>query len=395
MGASDKQRVLCVDDEPNVLEALALHLRRRFEVVTAPDGAKALALLQELEQNGGTAVVVSDMRMPGMDGATFLTHVRQSLPNTVRILLTGQTDLASAIKAVNDGQLFRFLTKPCPPATLLATIEAGVQQHQLLCAERVLLEETLHGSIRALTEVLALTNPLSFGRATRIKAKVTELAQELGLEERWQVEVAAMLSQLGCITLPAETVEKIYYGKPLLEEERKMVERLPTVTEKLLGSIPRLETVRAILATAPKPYKRADPAAVNAGDERMRRCAQVLKVVSDMDVFEAQGNALARAFDLMRGRADAYDTQVLEAYAAVRGRDGPSEDIRELPFSKLVVGMVFAEDVCMRSGTLLAPRGFAVTESFLERARNFQSILLKTSVPVIVRHKVGDADRAA
>jgi response regulator RpfG family c-di-GMP phosphodiesterase len=387
-----------VDDEPNVLEALALNLRRRFEVVTATEGAKALVLLKELESAGGTAVVVSDMRMPGMDGATFLTQVRQMLPNTVRILLTGQTDLASAIKAVNDGQLFRFLTKPCPPATLLSTIEAGVQQHQLQCAERVLLEQTLHGSIRALTEVLALTNPLSFGRASRIKARVTELAQELKLAERWQVEVAAMLSQLGCITLPAETVEKMYYGKPLLDEERAMIERLPTVTEKLLGNIPRLETVRAILAAFPTPNTRpaaSAAGAAGAGDDLVRRCAQVLKVVSDLDVYEAQGQTLARAFDLMRGRADPYDAQVLEAYAAVRGRTGPGENIRELPFGKIVVGMVFAEDVCMRSGTLLAPRGFEVTESFLERARNFQSSLGKTTVLVVVSDKTGQTARAA
>src|SRR5262245_61160663 len=208
MDVREKPRVLCVDDEPNVVEGLALTLRRKFDVATAEDGPSALALLREEPR---TAVVISDMRMPGMDGATFLARVRELLPDTVRILLTGQTDLTSAIRAVNDGQLFRFLTKPCPPSNLLAVVEAAVKQHELQCAERILLEQTLHGSIRALTEVLALTNPLAFGRATRIKAHVSELATKLGLKERWQVEVASMLSQLGCITLPTETVEKLYF----------------------------------------------------------------------------------------------------------------------------------------------------------------------------------------
>lgn len=392
MGSTDKPRVLCVDDEPNILEGLALHLRRRFEVLTATSGQTGLELL---EKKGGAAVVVSDMRMPGMDGAAFLGNVRRAQPDTVRILLTGQADLASAIKAVNDGQLFRFLTKPCPPAMLLDTLDAAVQQYELLRSERVLLEQTLHGSIRALTEVLALTNPLSFGRASRIKARVTELAGRLGLQERWQVEVASMLSQLGCITLPAEAIEKLYYGKPLLPAEQEMVERLPAVTERLLGSIPRLEVVRGILSLYSKPYRRADPATLSASEQLVRRSAQVLKVVSDLDVLEAQGNPLARAFDTMRGRVDSYDAQVLEAYAELRGRSAPGEDIRELPFGQLRVGMVFTEDVGLRSGTLLAARGFEVTESFLERARNYQSSLMKATVRVLVRPALGGTTQAA
>jgi CheY-like chemotaxis protein len=385
---NDKPRVLCVDDEPNVLEGLALHLRRRFEVLTAKDGPTAL---ERLGEGSELAVVISDMRMPGMDGATLLARVRQASPDTVRVLLTGQTDLDSAIKAVNDGQLFRFLTKPCPPATLMGVVEAAVQQHRLASSERVLLEQTLHGSIRALTEVLALTNPLSFGRATRVKAWVTELALKVELQERWQVEVAAMLSQLGCITLPGEVVEKLYHGKALLAAEEQMVARLPAVTERLLASIPRLEVVRAILGSYTRPFKPAGagPAitgTVSAGAEPLvQRSAQLLRIVSDMDVLEAQGNTLARAFDTLRGRKDAYDPQLIEAYAEVRGRVGRTEDIREIPFAKLCVGMVFAEDVVLRSGTLLAARGFEVTESFLERARNFQSGLSKANVRVIVR----------
>src|SRR5262245_17980905 len=110
---SDKPRILCVDDEPNVLEGLALHLRRKYEMSTAANGPDALALL---EREGPPEVIISDMRMPGMDGATFLSKARQLYPDTVRMLLTGQSDMASAIKAVNDGQIFRFLTKPCGPA---------------------------------------------------------------------------------------------------------------------------------------------------------------------------------------------------------------------------------------------------------------------------------------
>jgi hypothetical protein len=224
---------------------------------------------------------------------------------------------------------------------------------------------------------------------------VSALTPKLGIQESWQVEVAALFSQLGCITLPPETVEKLYYGKPLLEPEQKMVERLPAVTERLLGNIPRLEVVRGILASHVKGFRRSDPPPADPAAQLVRRGAQVLKVVSDLDVLEAQGNGLARAFDVMRGRADTYDPEVLEAYALLRGGTGPAEDIRELPFAHLRVGMVFAEDVMLRSGTLLAARGFEVSESFLERARNYKSGLSKETVRVVVRDGNAESKRVA
>src|SRR4029077_12934308 len=128
-------------------------------------------------------------------------------PEVVRILLTGYADVDAATLAVNEGQIFRFLVKPCPSRQLLAAVDAAAEQHQLLTSQRVLLEQTLHGSIKSLTDLLALTSPLAFRRATRITQHVVAPSEKLVVPDRWQVEVAAMLPQLGLITLPAETVE--------------------------------------------------------------------------------------------------------------------------------------------------------------------------------------------
>jgi response regulator RpfG family c-di-GMP phosphodiesterase len=149
-----------------------------------------------LAREPAVAVIMSDMRMPGMDGATFLARARQVAPDAVRMLLTGQADVDAAAAAINEGQIFRFLTKPCPPPMLLAAFASAVEQHELITAERVLLEQTLHGSIKTLTDVLALVSPTSFGRATRIKQLVSDLAERLAIRERWQVEVAAMYRSL-------------------------------------------------------------------------------------------------------------------------------------------------------------------------------------------------------
>jgi CheY-like chemotaxis protein len=370
MPPKSRCRILCVDDEPNVLEGLSLHLRRRYDVELATGGAPGLEALQ---RHPDIAVVISDMRMPRMDGVAFLSAVRQLAPDVVRVLLTGQADLSSAIAVVNEGQVFRFLTKPCPPPALLAAVDAAAEQHRLVTAERVLLEQTLHGSIKALTDVLSLTSPVAFGRATRIRQLVSELAAKLGLRERWQVEVAAMLSQMAFITLPTDTAERVCYGQALSVEEQAMVERLPAVTEQLLGNIPRLEVVRAILSAWASPLRGA--AAVEP-DPVVEQGAALLRVAVDFDVVEAQGNA-ALAVGTLRGRSQRYDPRLLEALDDLRGGEGPCDEIRELPVAAIGVGMVLAEDVRLTNGLLLVARGYEVTASFVERLRNFSGLVKK------------------
>lgn len=128
-----RTKVLCVDDEVEVLNGLGLHLRRHYELITATSGVAALDLLRG---NADVAVIVSDMRMPGMNGAEFLAKSRDLAPQAQRILLTGQTDLASAIAAINEGQICRFLTKPCDPAELLGAVGEAVRLHHARDLER-------------------------------------------------------------------------------------------------------------------------------------------------------------------------------------------------------------------------------------------------------------------
>lgn len=383
-----RTKILCVDDEPQVLEGLALHLRRHYEMFTAVSGPLALATL---ESEPTVAVIVSDMRMPGMDGASFLARSRAVAPDAVRILLTGEADINSAIQAVNEGQIFRFLTKPCPPSTLLAAIEAAVHQHRLVTAERVLLEQTLHGSIKALTDLLAVVSPASFGRATRIKKLVTGIIDRLGLADRWQVEVAAMLSQIGCVTLPPETAERVYYGHPLSPDEQRLVARVPQITQDLLQNIPRLEDVREILRTYTRAYV-LDPSELADRNRAIAvRGAEILKVAVDFDALDSAGGPSSElALETLRGRVGHYDKEVLEALASHRGAK-PHSDVRELPTNQLRPGMILAEDVKLRSGALLCARGYEISERFLERTRNFSSdILYKPLWRVIVPSSVRD-----
>lgn len=379
MTTEPKPKILCVDDESAVLDGLELHLRRRFAVSKATSGMAGLELL---EAHGPFAVVISDMRMPGLDGAAFLAAVRHKAPDTVRLLLTGQSDVASAIAAVNQGQIFRFLEKPCPSETLLAAVTAALEQHRLVTAERVLLEETLRGSVRALTEVLALSNPLAFGRATRAKSHVAALAAALSVpeRERWPIEVAAMLSQIGAVTLLPQTVEKIYYGRPLNASEEADARRLPAIAQQLLASIPRLEPVREILAAQELRFdataSTVTPAAVIPGAPKRPSVpvgARMLKIALDFDVLETQGAAARLALDTMRARRGSYDPEVLAAFADLVAPGGRAEvnAVQELGISALRTGLIFAEDVRTRDGALLIARGHEITPSLLERIRNY------------------------
>ena len=126
-------RILFVDDEPAVLDGYRRMLHYEFQVSTAVGGEVGLSMIHDC---GPYCVVISDMRMPGMNGAEFLSQVRQKSPETVRMLLTGGTDLNAAIDAVNEGNIFRFLTKPCTKEALVEAIHIGLAQHESITAEK-------------------------------------------------------------------------------------------------------------------------------------------------------------------------------------------------------------------------------------------------------------------
>lgn len=132
-----REKILIVDDDEKMLDAYRRHLKKSFDVDVAKDGDLAMTLVG---RNGPFAVIISDFRMPGMDGIEFLSRVREAAADSVRMMLTGYADLDIVMEAVNEGYIFRFLTKPCKPEDLRAALEAGVRQYQLIQKERELAE---------------------------------------------------------------------------------------------------------------------------------------------------------------------------------------------------------------------------------------------------------------
>ncbi|HYQ31098.1 MAG TPA: response regulator [Polyangiaceae bacterium] len=360
--AGSRPRILCVDDEPRVLQGLRQVLFRSFEITAAAGGEAGLAALESQHFEA----VVSDMQMPQMNGATFLTEVRKRRPDVSRILLTGHADIESAIAAVNRGQIFRFLTKPCPPEELIAALTDAVAQHRLITSERVLLEQTLVGSIRALSEVLALVHPEVFGPTARQHARVCAVAERLHVLEAWQVEVASMLLAVGYVVLPTDVAAKLRSGIELGAGEREMTSQMSGVVERVLSHIPRLEAVRELL------HWHELLLATPQLNEDAPLGAQVLFAVTELGLHEGREGGAIPAIRCLRS-SGRHATRVVEALAAVCQPRAPR--LEPLPIDRIESGMTLAADVMSKSGLLVMAHGQLVSEALLQRLRNFHARL--------------------
>jgi len=210
--------ILIVDDDENLLLSFERNFRRNYTVLTATSGKEGL---QKITDNKKIALVVSDMNMPEMDGVDFLSRVKKINSSITRIMLTGKADLGVAIQAVNEGSIFRFLTKPTTPEMLEKIIDDGLEQYRLINSEKVLLNQTLNGSLDILNEVLSLANPVAFGRSSRIKKIVQHILSMVNLENSWQYELAATFCLIGFISIPQPIQEKIYKNIELDKTEKE------------------------------------------------------------------------------------------------------------------------------------------------------------------------------
>ncbi len=368
-------RILVVDDEENVLAGLRRQLSMDYEVITANSG---FAGLRAIRDEGPFAVVVSDMQMPRMNGAWFLSRVHENFPRTVRILLTGHADLESAMEAVNRGRIFEFLTKPCGGEELRNVLAKAVKHHRVLEYEARLLEETLSRSINMLAEVLELVNPVAFSRADRLARIVEIMTTRLSVPEAWRYVTAARLSQLGCIGLPAELLAKLHIGQVLDPGEVSAYQDHPSIGMSLLLKIPRLEEVAAIVGAQLDPPEASieeDPQPyVTLGANLLRAALKYegdrLRGVGSKQILE----------DL---RSQGYSSEIIDALRGVSVVED-SGTTKVVGIADLNVYMHLDQDVRSSSGSMLAAKGQRVTSAMLARLLNFQKSK-KLSGPVRVR----------
>lgn len=381
MSVTEKPRVLCVDDDQAVLEGLELNLRRRYEIVPA---LTAIDALEMIHARGPFTVILSDMRMPGMNGAEFLSKVRQTAPEPVRMLLTGYADMAAASAAVNQGQVFRFLTKPCPPQELMKAMEDAVEQFRLQTSERDLLERTLRGAVSALSEVLSLALPHSYGHSSRVRRTAMDMAERLQLSPLWPLDIAAMLGPLGIISLPSETLQRIERGDMLSVSTPEMAMRTSEVTDRLLMSIPRLEPVREIVALAAGRGSLNLSGMDHFDHDTLHRAARCLRLAIEIERLEDSGHSAEHAIAVLKGASDHFEPDLIAALEAVRGIAGSDLVVQELSARQLRVGMILDEDLYTTTGQKLVPKGYQITATFVERIKNFQPGIIREPVRALM-----------
>jgi CheY-like chemotaxis protein len=302
-----------------------------------------------------------------MDGIQFLSEVRKRSPDTVRLILSGNADLDAAIAAVNEGSVFQFLTKPCPADKLRGALDAALKQYQLIIAERELLEETLNGSVGMLTEVLSVVNPLAFSRGSRIRSYVGHMATKLRLPNLWEFDMAAMLSQIGCIAVPPDILEKFYARKELSEDEEKSFTSHPSVGRSLVAKIPRLEVIAEIIGHQMTPLRDLRDPKIS---DVVAMGAQMLMIAIHFDERVSSGSSPVSVLKFMRERPEIYQPSLV-AVIETAEVTATGQELRSVSLRELHSGMIVNEDIRSKSGLFLVAKGQLISEALIARLRNF------------------------
>ncbi len=375
------RKVLFVDDDPIVLQSIRRSLRKSFDVDTAEGGQEAL---EKMAANGNYAVIVSDMRMPGMNGVEFLSEAKKRAPDSVRMMLTGNADQQTAVDAVNHGDIFRFLNKPCGPEDLANALHSGIRQHELITAEKELLEQTLHGSIDALANVLALSNPEVFGSTSRSKNRVHKIVEQMQLDDAWIYESAAMLCKIGCFAVSEDIVRRKVTGHKLDAEEYAEFAEHAKVGAKLVSRIPRMEEVARAIQYQEKCFDGSGYPKDGVRGEDIPLGGRMLKVVLDYDAIEASGAPMSDAINRLKSAREKYDSQVLAAFEnSMQADEGLV--VSKVSIMQLDDSMIVAEDLKTAQGVLLIAKGQETTLSVRHHLQKYRDNGLIGN-DIVVRH---------
>ncbi len=391
--ASDhsKEAILIIDDEPNVLQGLRRQLHKRFNLMVAEGGDEGLLAMRE---RGPFAVVVCDMNMPGQTGIEVLAKVAEIAPDTVRIMLTGQADLNTAMNAVNQGNIFRFFTKPCPADLLADGLDAGLEQYRLVTVERDLLNKTLAGSIKVLTDVLAMIDPDSFGRTEHACGWARDVAGALGLKRHlWKLEMATMLAPIGLTALPPEVAKKARSNLELSQVEQEMVEASAEIAHKLICNIPRLQEVATYVLYQGKNFDGSGfPHDDKAGND-IPIGARIVRILSDLALSRDKGADLQDTLALMLKYDGIYDQKLLKLMAPVIVGDQSSAPDKDVETIEIQLPMLRDGDLLLtpiadlERGDLILAKGAMITELYIKRLSNLRR-LRKLTEMVRVRRQI-------
>jgi putative nucleotidyltransferase with HDIG domain len=319
--AASKPRILFVDDEPAILESLHRSVRREFAADVAIDADHGLTCLR---CNGPYCIVVSDMRMPGMDGAEFLATVRTISPDSVRVMLTGCDEIEVAVRAVNDGRIFKFLSKPVPTEVLLECLRNCLAHYREQCEQKQVMASTIHaleqldiGTLTAFARAIDANSPWTAGHSERVTALALRLAHTMGLaaKDLQIVHRGALLHDIGKIGTPPAILDKP--GK-LESWENEIMQNHVKVGMRILEPI---DCFRDLLCVVGQHHERFDGSGYPAGlaGEQISLHARIVAVADAYDALTSdrpyrKGVAQEKAIEVLKQNSGTqFDPKVVEA----------------------------------------------------------------------------------
>ena len=411
-GAPLPATILCVDDEANILSALRRLFRPTgYRVLITNGGAEGLALLEA--ENGAVDVVISDMRMPEMDGARFLAQVTARWPRPARILLTGYADIESTVAAINQGEIYRYIAKPWNDSEVLLTVR-DVLDRQSLEREKARLEAltqaqneelkalnaSLEDKVRARTEELRKANDklktgfmtsirvfanlieLREGRMAGHSRRVADLARRIAKHMSlapWEVQdvfLAGLLHDIGKIGIPDHLLNK---PEPQMSaDERGLWRKHPAKGEQALMA---LEDLRGAARLIRSHHERYDGQGYPEGLSGLiiPMGARILALANDYDGLR-EGNLTGRRLDeqearqyLLQGKGKRYDPQVVDAFLSFSGgaKEAQVTDLALAP-ADLKPGMVLSRDFISREGVLLLAADYILDEGLIRQISDYE-----------------------
>jgi ActR/RegA family two-component response regulator len=358
--------VLFIDDDVNLLKSFKRLMNDEFNVVTAQSPEMGL---QIMEKQGPFAIIVSDMKMPGLSGVEVLNCAHKINPDTVRVLLTGFAEYQYAIDAVNIGKVNTFLTKPCDLDTISSVLRDGIRQYQLTLNEKNIIERTYIGMTETIYQILAMTNPVAHSKANRLKKYCRHIANEIQLDNKPTIEIAAVLSQLGCITISQDTLQRHEYGGILAEEELMKIKNNNLITQELLMNIPRFEKIIDIISLCNLPLSKFPQCEDDPEQRDTQLCGKIMQVANGLDRYITSGVSPEDAISLMKDDRLYHDETLIDSLKTYEfDRQMTKKYIRS---DELSTRMILDSDIYSSTGALLIRRGKHVTYQILSSIRNY------------------------
>ncbi len=388
---SNDHRILMVDDEENVLSGYRRTIGRSYDFTTANGGQAPLEMLRKGER---FAVIITDMRMPQMDGVQFLCEARKICPDTVFAMLTGNADQQTAIDAITDGQIYRFLNKPCEKEVLEKALKACLRQYDLIHSEKMLLKNTLSGSVKLLAELTTVSDPVLGRMSSVLRRDVQCMCRALDLKQDWRIKIAAALCLIGLAVTPDAE------GRTTLDEG--CLRASAATGANCLKKIPRLEPVATMIGQMREAGPLPDSFADWDEEEAIVTGSQILRFLLGLqrETLRHNGDRSAALLALCEEGGD-YDERIVDAAKKVRLDEqtthNPNAEFERvsLPPKKLQIGMIVDMDVVTSDGRMLLSKGHALSELLIDRLVSYARIgRFEGEIWVIAEKKPGESEES-